>query len=63
LIGAARRTFRTADNLAQNCLQFLQLYGWLHAVVDAHINAVLAALEESGNADNTIVTFLADHGE
>ena len=42
---------------------FLQLYGWLHSVVDVHINAVLTALEESGQADNTIVIFLADHGE
>lgn len=47
----------------QNCLQFLQLYAWLHAAVDVQINAVLEALEESGQADNTIVIFLADHGE
>lgn len=46
-----------------NCLQFLQLYAWLHAVVDKHVNAVLDALEQSGQADNTIVIFLADHGE
>ena len=46
-----------------NCLLFLQLYAWLHAVVDVHIHAVLTALEESGQADNTIVIFLADHGE
>src|SRR6185503_13992268 len=42
---------------------FLQFYAWLHAVVDKHINAVLTALEESGQADNTIVVFLTDHGE
>ncbi len=42
---------------------FLQFYGWLHAVVDPHIDAVLSALEESGQADNTVVMFLADHGE
>ena len=47
----------------QNCLQFLQLYAWLHAAVDVQINAVLQALEESGQADNTIVILLADHGE
>ena len=46
-----------------NCLLFLQLYAWLHAVVDVHIHAVLTALEESGQAGNTIVVFLADHGE
>lgn len=46
-----------------NCVQFLQFYAWLHAVVDQHINTVLDALEQSGQADNTIVIFLADHGE
>ena len=52
-----------SDDPDTNCLQFIQLYGWLHAVVDTHITAVLDALEESGQADNTIVIFLADHGE
>jgi arylsulfatase A-like enzyme len=46
-----------------NATLFLQLYAWLHAVVDPHIEAVLTALEESGQAENTIVIFLADHGE
>ncbi|MBB4841168.1 arylsulfatase A-like enzyme [Sphingomonas kyeonggiensis] len=46
-----------------NCVQFLQFYAWLHSVVDQHINAVLDALEQSGQADNTIVVFLTDHGE
>jgi arylsulfatase A-like enzyme len=55
--------FQLSEDPDRNCLQFLQLYAWLHAVVDAHINAVLTALEESGQADNTIVIFLADHGE
>ncbi len=55
--------FQLSDDPNQNCALFLQLYGWLHSVVDVHINAVLTALEESGQADNTIVIFLADHGE
>ncbi|HET6308268.1 MAG TPA: sulfatase-like hydrolase/transferase [Rhodopila sp.] len=55
--------FQLSDDPAGNCLQFLQLYAWLHAVVDTHINAVLTALEESGQANDTIVIFLADHGE
>lgn len=46
-----------------NSVRFLQFYAWLHAVVDAHIDAVLTALEETGQADNTIVIFLSDHGE
>ena len=44
-------------------VQFLQLYAWLHTVVDTHIAAVLKTLEETGQAGNTIVIFLADHGE
>jgi arylsulfatase A-like enzyme len=55
--------FQLTDHPEANCVGFLQLYAWLHAVVDTHIDAVLTALEESGQADNTIVVFLADHGE
>ena len=55
--------FQLTDKPDANALVFLQMYAWLHAVVDKHINAVLTALEESGQADNTIVMFLADHGE
>jgi arylsulfatase A-like enzyme len=55
--------FQLADDPNQGCSLFLQLYAWLHSVVDAHVDAVLTALEESGQADNTIVIFLADHGE
>lgn len=55
--------FRLADNPELNCELFLQLYGWLHSVVDSHIEAVLKTLEESGQADNTVVIFLTDHGE
>lgn len=55
--------FQLSSNPEQGCLLFLQLYAWLHAVVDTHVDAVLRALEESGQADNTIVVFLTDHGE
>ncbi len=55
--------FQLAEDPEANCLLFLQLYAWLHAVVDVHVDAVLTALEESGQADNTIVLFFADHGE
>jgi len=51
------------DTPDENCLKFLHLYAWLHAVVDPHIEAVLDALEESGQAQDTVVVFLADHGE
>ncbi|HEX4293164.1 MAG TPA: sulfatase-like hydrolase/transferase [Rhizomicrobium sp.] len=55
--------FQLTDDPDGGVQQFLQLYAWLHAVVDVHVNAVLQALEDSGQADNTIVMFLADHGE
>jgi arylsulfatase A-like enzyme len=55
--------FQLADDPDSNCRLFLQLYAWLHSVVDRHVDAVLTALEESGQSDNTIVIFLADHGE
>jgi len=55
--------FQLSDDPDSNCRLFLQLYAWLHAVVDKHVEAVLTALEESGQAENTIVIFLADHGE
>lgn len=44
-------------------IQFLQFYAWLHSQVDPQINRVLQTLEESGQAENTIVIFVADHGE
>ncbi len=44
-------------------LDFIQLYGYLHAVVDTHIDRVLQTLEDTGQANNTIVIFLTDHGE
>ena len=44
-------------------LDFIQLYGYLHAVVDTHIDRVLQTLEDTGQAANTIVIFLTDHGE
>jgi len=31
--------------------------------VDAHLGTVLDALEESGQADNTVIVFTSDHGE
>jgi len=43
--------------------QFIQIYAWLHTVVDPHIDRVLQTLEDSGMRDNTYVVFLADHGE
>lgn len=45
------------------CRAFMQYYGYLMHEVDQHINGVLETLEETGQADNTIVIFTSDHGE
>ena len=55
--------FQLAKDPAQACLDFIQFYGYLHSVMDVQIDRVLQALEESGQAANTIVVFLSDHGE
>jgi arylsulfatase A-like enzyme len=55
--------FQLAPDPAAAVLDFIQFYGYLHAVVDTHIERVLRTLEQSGQAENTIVVFLADHGE
>ncbi|ETX08620.1 MAG: hypothetical protein ETSY2_04315, partial [Candidatus Entotheonella gemina] len=51
------------DNPEHACRAFMQYYACLMHEVDRHINAVLRALDESGQADNTIVIFTPDHGE
>jgi arylsulfatase A-like enzyme len=55
--------FQLAPHPDKAVRDFIQFYGYLHAVVDTHIERVLQTLEESGQAENTIVVFLADHGE
>lgn len=55
--------FQLTDCPDEACLKFIQLYAWLHAVVDPHIDHVLQTLEQTGQAANTIVVFLSDHGE
>jgi arylsulfatase A-like enzyme len=44
-------------------LAYAQFYTWLHYVVDQQLNKILSALDASGQADNTIVVFCADHGD
>jgi len=44
-------------------LAYAQFYTWLHYVVDQQLDRILTALDESGQAENTIVVFCADHGE
>lgn len=42
---------------------FIRYYAYLVHVVDQHIARVLQALRDSGQEDDTIVLFMADHGE
>lgn len=42
--------------------RYLQAYLACISYVDACVGRVMAALEESGHADNTIIVFLGDHG-
>lgn len=46
-----------------NWVEFLNQYFWFQGLVDQQIGLVLAALDNSPYRDNTIVVFLADHGE
>lgn len=51
------------DNPELACRAFIQYYAYAIQQVDQHIDRVLRALDESGQADNTIVIFAPDHGE
>jgi arylsulfatase A-like enzyme len=44
-------------------LAYGQFYMYLHYLSDLQMRKVLAALDETGQADNTIVVYTADHGE
>jgi arylsulfatase A-like enzyme len=46
-----------------NWVQFLNWYFWLQGLVDQQVGLVLSALANSPFLDNTVVIFLADHGE
>lgn len=55
--------FQLTHDPVDGATKFLQYYAWLQHLVDGHIRRVLDALDESGLRDNTIVVFMADHGE
>ena len=44
-------------------LAYRRLYYYLHELVDRAIGRILAALERSGMADDTLVVFTSDHGD
>lgn len=55
--------FQLTADPHDGAVKFLQYYAWLQHLVDGHIRRVLDALDESGQRDDTIVVFMADHGE
>ncbi len=55
--------FAMTDNPELASRAFMQYYGYLFSEVDQHIEKTLDMLEETGQADNTIVIFCPDHGE
>lgn len=55
--------FARTDNPELASRAFMQYYAYLFSEVDQHIYRTLQTLEETGQADNTIVIFCPDHGE
>lgn len=43
--------------------EFLRIYYGCVTMIDEQVGRVLAALDESGKTDNTIIVFLSDHGD
>jgi arylsulfatase A-like enzyme len=55
--------FQLTAHPEDGAAKFLQYYAWLQHLVDGHIHRVLTTLDESGLRNDTIVVFMADHGE
>ena len=53
------RHFRDADHIREARLSY---FGYV-SFMDHNVGRVLAALEDSGQADNTLVIYVSDHGE
>jgi len=53
------RHFRDDDHIREARLSY---YGYV-SFLDHHVGKVLAALEDSGQAENTLVIYTSDHGE
>lgn len=68
----AVRNYKTFNDMAYGKIPMARRDMWhnhinyyinCHIDVDRHIGTVLDALEKSGQADNTVIIFTADHGE
>jgi arylsulfatase A-like enzyme len=59
----AGNPFQIQDDPARAGVAFLQYYVYMIMMVDRHILRVLESLEAAGLRENTLVVFLADHGE
>ncbi|HEX7645253.1 MAG TPA: sulfatase-like hydrolase/transferase [Burkholderiaceae bacterium] len=55
--------FQFAQDPDDAALKFMQYYAWLMQMADGHVKRVLQTLDEVGQRENTIVVFMADHGE
>ncbi|MFN7992052.1 MAG: sulfatase-like hydrolase/transferase [Bryobacteraceae bacterium] len=60
---AYQKAKNKADGVVTDWTLFLNQYYWLQSYVDQQVGKVLAALQSSGQAGNTILVFASDHGE
>ncbi len=58
-----QQSIQTGSGVVTDWVQFLNDYFWLQHLVDAQVGLILNALAASPYASNTVVIFLADHGE
>ena len=58
----AQRGFDTADVADEDIAKARRAYCGSVSFIDEQLEQLLAALEESGQKDNTVVIFTSDHG-
>lgn len=58
-----RRQSQTADWSERDFQHYLHAYYYYLQKVDRQIGEILAALKQSGKAEDTLIVFMADHGE
>ena len=59
----AQHGFDNADASDDDIAKARRAYCWSVSFIDAQLEQLMAALEESGQKDNTVVIFTSDHGE